>query len=89
MKSYAKMPKGEKKLVDFFGWYGMIAILIAYALLTYGYLTPQSVVWQALNLTGSVGLAVNALSRKALPEVWLNLIFAFVALSGIYQILRG
>ncbi len=83
------MPRGEKKLVDFLGWYGMVAILIAYALLTYGYLTTQSVVWQVMNLTGSVGLAVNALSRKAFPEVWLNLIFALVALSGIYQILRG
>lgn len=83
------MPKGEKKLVDFLGWYGMIAILVAYALITYGYVTPQSAFWQGLNLSGSIGLAVNSFSRKAMPEVWLNIVFGIVAVSGLYQIVRG
>jgi hypothetical protein len=83
------MPKDERKLIDFLGWYGMVAILIAYILLTYGYLTTQSASWQVLNLTGSVGLAINSIARKALPEFWLNGIFALVAITGLYQILKG
>ncbi|CAN5116813.1 hypothetical protein BH11PAT4_BH11PAT4_7800 [soil metagenome] len=83
------MPKDERRLVDFLGWYGMVAILVAYILLTYGYLTPQSAIWQVLNLTGSLGLAFNSVARKAMPEFWLNAIFALVAVTGLYQILRG
>lgn len=89
MRTYRQMPKKEKVLVDFLGWYGMVAILIAFALITYNVLTTQSALWQILNLTGSIGIAVNALSRRAMPEVWLNIIFSLVAISGLYQIFRG
>jgi hypothetical protein len=89
MKYFTKLSKKQKIEVEVLGWVGMFFVLAAYGLITFGYVTNQSLVWQILNLFGSSGIIINSLTKRAMPEVWLNIIFAVVALIGIVQILRG
>lgn len=41
------------------GWYGMVAIVFAYALVSFSVLTPTSIWYQLLNFTGGVGIIIN------------------------------
>ena len=48
----------KHKAENYVGWYGVLAILLAYLLVSFNTLTAKSPVYQLLNLTGhSVSLA--------------------------------
>jgi len=72
-------------LIDVAGWYGVFVILGAYALLSWGFLVPSDIWYQILNLTGAVGLGLEALFRKDYQPTILNLIWALIA---VFAILR-
>jgi len=74
------MPKTPNNpLSAFFGWYGMIAILVAFTGVSFGIIQPHSISYQFLNFTGALGLVWNCYTKKDYPEVTLNLIFAIIA----------
>jgi hypothetical protein len=72
-------------LSEIVGWYGAVAILAAYALLTTRRLSANATSYQWLNFTGSVGLIVNAAWNGAFPSVFLN--FIWLAITA-YAFLR-
>jgi len=46
----------NKNLLDeIIGWYGMAAILSAYALVSFNFLSSFSIIYQLLNFTGAGG----------------------------------
>ena len=45
-----------KKLIELFGWYGTVAIVAAYALVSFSVLQPTDITYQLLNGTGALGL---------------------------------
>ena len=72
---------------EILGWYGAIAILVAYALVSFSLVTPTSLVYQLLNLTGGVGIVVNSFKHMAYPSGILNIIWAVVAGVAILKVL--
>lgn len=69
------------------GWYGAIAILAAYALLSLQMLGSQSLWYQGLNLTGAVGLMIVSWYEKVYQNVFLNLVWLFVAIYALMQLI--
>lgn len=74
-------------VVEVLGWYGLVAVLVAYGLVSFGTLPPHNVFFQLLNLTGSFGLAILTFYRKAYPNLVLNIIWGAIALIAIIRIL--
>jgi hypothetical protein len=84
---YKDMAKKSTKLeVNILGWYGVLAILAAYILLTFHVIGSGSSWYQALNLTGALGLIVEAFSKKDFQPVALNIVWAIVAVIGLIKI---
>lgn len=77
----------KNKAISFAGWYGVLAILVAYALVTFNIVVAKSYVYQSLNLTGAVGLVVVATSKKDAQPATLNVIWAIIALVAMVQLL--
>lgn len=80
------MSKEKHTLVEALGWYGVGAILVAYALLSFGFLAPHSLAYQLLNLTGGVTIIVDAWVDRNYQPVFLNIIWSLVAIVAIAQI---
>lgn len=73
------------KVDEFFGWYGTIAIVAAYALVSYGILPSVGLIYQGLNVTGALGIIWISYKKKVMQSVTLNV---FWALIGIIAIIR-
>lgn len=73
----------KEKVTEFLGWYGIVAILSAYTLISVGYFTSGSFWFQFLNLTGAIGVVVDAWQDRNIQPVVLNMIWAVVAAVGI------
>jgi hypothetical protein len=78
----------NKKIVDeIIGWYGAVAIVLAYALLSFGAIAPTDLVYQVLNGTGALGIVYISLKKKAYQPGVLNVIWAIIATLAIIKIL--
>ncbi|MFY9342206.1 MAG: hypothetical protein WAT39_06945 [Planctomycetota bacterium] len=65
------------------GWYGMLAILLAYALSSFAVLAPVDRLYQALNLTGALGVAWVCWHKRTWQAFWLEAIWAAIALVSL------
>jgi hypothetical protein len=64
--------------------------LVGYALVSFGVVEGQSLIYQVMSLVGAVGLIVLGLARKAIPSVALNIIWGMIAVGTIlWLLLRG
>ncbi len=77
----------KQKLTDAVGWYGVLAILCAYGLVTFNVVTAKGYPYQLLNFTGAIGLVVIAHSHKDKQPAILNVVWALVAAIAIIQLL--
>ena len=76
------------KIIDeTIGWYGTFAILIAYALVSFNYLSSSTLLYQILNGTGALGLIFISFKKKAYQPGVLNIIWAIIALIAIINML--
>lgn len=76
------------KLIEIFGWYGAIAIILAYSLSSFSVIPPTSLIYQILNLTGAAGIVAVSIHKKNYQPGLLNIIWFLVALMAIFKILR-
>lgn len=74
--------------IDIIGWIGAFLILLAYFLLTHHDLNSRSKIYHYMNFLGAILLGISAYSRTAYPSFATNVIWVFVALYGLYKILR-
>ena len=81
--------KKKHPIVEWLGWYGVTATIIAYALVSFSMLSPTSLLYQSLNFTGALGVTIETYYRKDYQPFWLNLIWAFIALVAIGSIVRS
>ncbi|MDB5195376.1 MAG: echA1 [Parcubacteria group bacterium] len=72
--------------IQAFGWYGLLAILGAYALVSFGILSSASAWYQVLNLTGALGIVAVAFAKRDFQPFWLNVIWSVVALAALVRI---
>ena len=74
--------------VEVVGWGGALLILAAYALLTAGRLTGQSLAYQAMNVAGAAGFIVNGWWHGAIPSTALNVIWMLIGAVASVRIMR-
>ena len=78
----------KKNLIEIFGWYGVIAIVLAYALVSFSFLSVHSLWYQLLNGTGALGIVADSLYKKDYEPGVLNIIWTLIAIFAIFNILH-
>jgi hypothetical protein len=73
--------------IELFGWYGALGLLAAYALSSFGVLTPESAWYQLLNITAALGIVTVSLYKKTYQPGVLNIVWAIVGLMALARIL--
>ena len=76
----------QGELAEFCGWYGMLALIVAYFLVSFGWIDGQGLIFQIINLTGGVGLLIVAASKGVLQSVILNFFWAIIGVIAIARI---
>ncbi len=77
----------KNTITEILGWYGVVAIVGAYILLSFNFVSSNSLIFQLLNLTGAIGIVVDALEDRNIQPAVLNIIWALVALIALVKIL--
>jgi cell shape-determining protein MreD len=74
--------------VEAAGWVGAALILLGYLLITTGKLTGKSLAYQAMNVVGAAGFAINGWWHRALPSAALNIVWLLIGVIASWRILR-
>ncbi|MCL6217690.1 CBU_0592 family membrane protein [Zunongwangia pacifica] len=74
--------------ISFIGWFGAIIFIIAYFLLSAGYLSAQKPTYHVLNVIGGLCLVINAVTLNDFPNILVNIVWALIALFAIYRITK-
>jgi len=74
--------------INVIGWIGSAAVLLAYALISVKRVQGDSVVYQILNLVGSVCLLSNTIYWGAYPSSFVNIVWTGIALFALIGIAR-
>ena len=74
------------KISSVIGWYGLLAVLLGYALVVLKVLNYSNVVYLFLNVTGSLGLGIISIKKRSLS---LTLFYLAWAAIGIYTFISG
>ena len=83
------MQNKNKLLAEIAGWYGAIAILLAYALVSFNFIPSAGWIYQLLNLTGAIGIIIIAVHKNVKQSIVLNIFWAGVAVVAILGLLIG
>ena len=78
-----------KLAIDVIGWIGAGGVLAAYALVSTGRIASASYTYQALNLVGGAGLAVNTFYYMSYPSTALNVIWVLIAVYAIAKLVSA
>jgi hypothetical protein len=76
------VPRPTPRAASVFGWYGTLAILVAYAGISLGWL-ERGLLYQLLNLTGAAGVGLVCWYQRTWQAFWLEVAWVAVALVGI------
>ncbi len=77
----------KNKLISLFGWYGVLAIVLAYTLSNFNLIETTNINYQILNITGALGIVTDSLNDKDYQPVVLNIIWMLVGLVGLFNII--
>lgn len=77
----------KKTSIEIVGWYGAVAILVAYILVSLQIIQPQELIYQLLNLSGAAGIALVSLAKRARQPAILNIVWSAIALVAVINIL--
>ncbi len=72
---------------ELIGWYGAIALLGAYMLVSFGVVYSDTWLYQILNATGALGIAIASWKKRAYQPAVLNVIWTLVAVFTLISIL--
>ena len=75
-------------VVNIIGWLGSAAVVSAYALISTRRVRGDSLLYQLLNLIGSIFLVINTFYLGALPSAFVNTIWIGIALFALWRIAR-
>jgi len=73
-------------LVNVIGWLGSAAVVAAYALVSTNRVNGDSLLYQLLNLIGSIFLIVNTVYLGALPSAFVNTMWVGIAMFALWRI---
>jgi hypothetical protein len=69
--------------VEVFGWYGALALLLAYGLVSFSVIEPEGVGYQLLVITGCAGIVAVSMYRKTYQPVLLNAVSMLIGLAAL------
>jgi len=72
-------------IADMFGWYGMVAIVSAYLLVSIGTLSAHGLAYQLLNLSGAISLIWISWLKGVFQGVIINVFWVAIAMVGLAQ----
>lgn len=72
---------------EILGWYGAVALLLGYALISFGVIPAQGLLYQGMVLTGTAGLVVLSLQKRAYQPALLNAVSCVIAIAAIVLLL--
>ena len=73
-------------IYEILGWYGAIAMLSAYGLVSYNIVSPTGIFFQALNITGVIGMIPISYEKKLFQSVVLNIFWGIIGLGVLIRI---
>lgn len=76
----------KQLLAEIAGWYGAIAILTGYALVSFEIVSSDTLAFQLLNLTGALGIIAIAAYKRVAQSIVLNIVWSVVAIIAIVNI---
>ena len=76
----------NKRLANILGWYGAIALLIGYTMISFGWLDSRGLVYQSIVVTSTVGLTIVSMSKRLYQTALLNAVAAIIGLVAIGSI---
>ena len=71
---------------DAVGWYGAVAILSGYAMVSFGLVVANSTGFQLLNISGAMSLAYISYDKRIYSMVALNIVWVVVGLVTLWNI---
>ncbi len=74
------------KLINALGWYGVAAIILAYILISFEMITVSTWEYQVLNLTGAIGIIIEATVKKDKQPAVLNIFWAMIAIVALIRL---
>jgi hypothetical protein len=74
-----------KLAIDVIGWVGAALILGAYALISSGRLSSDSLTYHLMNMFGAAGFVVNSGWNGALPSAAMNVIWIGIGVYALRQ----
>lgn len=77
----------SEKHFELIGWLGFILIVSAYLFLTIKLFEVSSGAYHLMNLSGAICMIANAKHKGARPLLWLNIVWALVAIVGLLQVI--
>ena len=80
------MSRKKNLKAEIAGWYGAVAILLAYILVSFELIAANGAVFQLLNLTGAIGIIIIAAYKNVKQSVVLNIFWAGVAIVALFRL---
>lgn len=77
----------KQLLAELAGWYGTVAILAAYVLVSFSIISGDGLVFQLLNLTGALGIIAIAAYKKVRQSIVLNVFWSVVAVVALIRLI--
>ncbi len=71
--------------IDIIGWVSSVLIVAAYLLISSNKVNSNSLLYQYLNLFGSIGLIANTYYYNALPSTSVNVIWVLIAVWSLLK----
>lgn len=72
---------------DIAGWVGVILVLLAFILTTFGLISPKDILYGVLNGIGALGIIASSYQKKDFQPIALNAVWLLVAIIGIVRAL--
>jgi hypothetical protein len=77
----------RNKIAEIAGWYGAIAIVAAYLLVSFKIVAPDALIFQILNLTGAIGIIWISVVKREKQTIVLNIFWAGIAIISILNVI--
>ncbi|MCC6639454.1 hypothetical protein IT409_02765 [Candidatus Falkowbacteria bacterium] len=73
-------------IYEIIGWYGAVALICGYLLNSFGIVESNSLIYQLINITGSIGIALISYKKKTFQPMVLNLIWLLIGVLAILSL---
>ena len=71
------------KFSEAIGWVGTTLVLVAYFMITFGYISAQDVIYPTMNIVAAIALGYSVIKKKAWAASGLQIIWGLIALVSL------